>query len=216
MRKIYHIQISVQALEGSFSSRALKVILEANTGQDSLSGQIWHPEYHFDESQFAEAYAYMTQQRRLVHEKLQNDQPRPAWQAFGRLTHAAQDFYAHSNYVRLWLSYQSKNGAKGISPEVINPVAEEILNNPKLISGRIYYPWEVLSFIPGMATTMRRFLPEDSHTALNLDSPEQGHLFEYAFVAARKRTTYEFDHLCTTLSPDDLRLFTELITHVDH
>ena len=38
----------------------------------------------------------------VIRPALERSDPRQAWQAFGRLTHTAQDFYAHSNYVALW------------------------------------------------------------------------------------------------------------------
>ncbi len=42
---------------------------------------------------------------------------------------------------------------------------------------------------------MRRLLPADSHTSLNLDKPQRGPLFAFAFAAARKRTEREFLHI---------------------
>ena len=56
--------------------------------------------------------------------------------------------------------------------------------------------------MPGLAPVMRRVLPKDSHTYLNLDGPEQGPLFEYAFQAALKRTQKELDKILTGLEPD--------------
>jgi hypothetical protein len=208
MRKRYHIQITTQALEQHFSPRALKTIIKANTGQDSLAGQLWHPEYHFDASQFERGYAYMEEQLRLLGEALQGPAPRSAWVAFGRLVHAVQDFYAHSTYIRLW-AVKHASGSQLPPPEAVDPLDEDLLNSPELISGRIYYPWEVLSFV-GLAAIMRRILPEDSHTALNLDGPEQGPLFEYARVAAIQRTRHEFNQLCAFLSLQEIETFTDL------
>lgn len=207
MHKKYHIQITTQALQRHFSAHALENILKANLGQDDIAGQIWHPEYHFDASQFDQGYAYLAEQRLLSMEALINHESLPAWQAFGRLTHAVQDFYAHSNYIRLWLASQANSKDTGIAPEHTDPLDRQILDSPDLISGHIYYPWELISFLPGMATIMRRFLPQDSHTCLNLDSPKQGILFDYALVAACKRTTYEFEGICADLSPDQLQIF---------
>jgi hypothetical protein len=191
MKEAYHRQITMQALQDCFSRRALQAILSGNLGQDVLRGQIGHSEYHFDNNDFAGSYAYLAQQRQVILTELAHGSeqalPLVAWQAFGRLTHGVQDFYAHSNYVRLWLA-----GHPQAAPEQIDPLEDAILNSPELISGRIYYPLEVLAFIPGLEALVKPLLPRDSHTWMNLDSPRQGALFDYAFVAAEKRTRAEF------------------------
>lgn len=207
MKKRYHIQITRQALEEHLSSRALNTIIKANTKQDRISGQLGHPEYHYDDSEFELGDAYVDEQRRVVLTSLDRNNPVLAWQSFGRLTHAVQDYYAHSNYTRLWLQ---KNGDEENhpKPEDIEPLADDIISSPDLISGRFYLPWEVFSFL-GFASIMLRLLPEDSHTHLNLDCPEQGPLFEYAVAAACKRTSLEFDQLRQALSHQELDDFTD-------
>ncbi len=191
MKKEYHMSITIQALEPFFSDQALKTIIAANLHQDRLAGQIGHPEYHFDDSSFAEGNAYILNQRQLILKSLLENASLSAWQAFGRLLHAAQDFYAHSTYVRLWYKYQLSQHREP-KPEGIEPLEHVHLHHPELISGRIYLPWEILSFIPLFAPLMRRLLPADSHANLNLDNPARGPLFEYALVAARKRSLHEY------------------------
>jgi len=100
----YHVEICQRALSDAFHPTALEVLITANVAQDDLRGQIGHPEYHFDDSAFDAGYAYMEAQRRLVQDSLEMGDEPAAWRAFGRLTHAAQDFYAHSNYLALWLA----------------------------------------------------------------------------------------------------------------
>jgi len=200
MDKPYHSKIMTQALEKHFSKRAFDTILRANLRQDNLRGQIGHPEFHFDDNGIDQGNAYIAQQYEIIHAALADGSLVQAWEAFGRLTHAAQDFYAHSNYVKLWLdrSAQGLNpadiGSEIPLPEVITPSDPIILESPDLITGRIYLPWEILSFL-GLAPLMRRLLPGDSHTSMNLDNPRQGALFPYAMVAARKRTVGEFENL---------------------
>lgn len=186
MLKKYHIQITTQALQDFFSQRALQVILAANLNQDILRNQ-FHSEFHFDNNNFAGGNAFIAQQRKLLLEGLAQKLPQAAWEAFGRLTHAAQDFYAHSNYVRLWLSRHSQ-----ATPLQIDPQDDTILNNPELRTGRLYYPLEALAFVPGLESLVKPFLPRDSHTWMNLDSPRQDALFDFAFAAACKRTQVEF------------------------
>lgn len=207
MLQSYHQQICQRALEEIFSPRVLDFIITANLGQDQIRYQFGHPEFHYDDNAFEAGDAYIESQRKIVVAALtQNMGGLIAWQAFGRLIHAAQDFYAHSNYIRLWLAAQPKMELPD-SPEV-EALAPDILNHLELRSGRVYL-WDWLAFIPGLYSLAYRLLPEDSHTHMNLDSPKQGDLFPFAFEAAVKRTSHEFNHLAAQLSPDKLALFTD-------
>src|SRR5512133_1025838 len=106
-----HIDITRQALSERFSTVALGKIIEANVYQDRIAGQIGHDEYHFDNNAFEKSYAYIEEQRALAISSLEANEVPSAWSAFGRLTHTAQDFYAHTNYIDLWLSLRL-NGAR--------------------------------------------------------------------------------------------------------
>lgn len=209
MLKKYHLQITTQALQDFFSLRASQAILAANLRQDILRNQI-HSEFHFDNNNFAGGYAYIAQQRQLILEMLAQGQPLAAWVAFGRLTHTVQDFYAHSNYIRLWLARHAQ-----ATPGQIDSQDDTILNSPELRSGRLYYPLEVLAFIPGLEPLIKPFLPRDSHTWMNLDSPRQGPLFDFAFAAARIRTQAELltirDKIQSELGPNYLSIFTDTL-----
>jgi len=50
-------------------------------------------------------------------------------------------------------------------------------------------------------------LPRDSHGWMNLDSPERGPNFPYAFEAAVKRTKIEFERTTRDLPEDLCALF---------
>jgi hypothetical protein len=52
-------------------------------------------------------------------------------------------------------------------------------------------------------------LPRDSHGWMNLDAPERGSNFKYAFQAAVKRTTIEFKKTVKDLPRDLFRLFVD-------
>ena len=186
----YHIEIMLSALDG-FSPRALSAITNANIYQDSPRGQFGHDEYHFDNNAFDKSYAYMEEQRRLTTSSLQSNDAPAAWSAFGRMSHSAQDFYAHSNYITLWLSFF--DGKPPPAPHEIDPVDATLLNSPHLRSGKIYYPFEVLYYVRPLRPHVLSLLPRDSHAWMNLDSPEQGFKFDYAMQAAIKRTKIEFE-----------------------
>ena len=207
MLKPYHRAITAEALAGKFSKAALKAIVSANLGQDHwLRGQIGHDEYHFDRNAFEASWAYLERNRDQVRAALEAGEALPARQAFGRLTHAAQDLYAHSNYVPLWLDRFPEG--KWPPPAEIDPFDEAILQGPDLRSGKLYYPLEVLSFIPLVKELVIPHLPRDSHAWMNLDAPSRGPKFPYAFAAAVKRTRYEYEQIVRELSPEALRLFT--------
>ena len=189
MLKKYHIDICKRTLESSISDKALKAIIKANIAQDCLRGQFGHPEFHFDNNAFDSVYSYIKSQRQIIWNSiaLLND-PEPAWKAFGKLTHATQDFYAHSNYIRLWVDMHKTNNLPPIA--AVEPLRSEIINHPDLRSGQVHL-WDWLVYIPGFHWIAPRILPPDSHTHMNLDSPSQGQLFHYAFEAASKRTRIE-------------------------
>jgi hypothetical protein len=208
MLQIYHRVITSQALSGYFSPRSLEVIIAANLDQDHwLRGQIGHPEYHFDQNAFAKSRAYVERNRALIRPRLEAGNAVAAQQALGRLIHAAQDFYAHSNYVSLWLDRFPEE--KWPPAEEIDPLDEDLLNSRDLRSGKVYFPVEPFSWIPGLAALIVPLLPRDSHAWMNLDSPARGPKYAYAFNAAVKSTRHEFELSRQGLSPE---LFSLLIS----
>ncbi len=201
----YHIEIMLTSLGDRFSPRALSVITHANINQDRLSGQFGHDEFHFDNNAFDKTYAYIEKQRSIVISSVGSGDANSAWRAFGRFLHTVQDFYAHSNYITLWVSRFDKQTLLP-SPEV-DPVDPSLLNSPDLRSGKVYYPFELLYFIRKTRAFSLRYLPHDSHAWMNLDSPEQGFKFDYAMQAAIKRTVIEFEKTTEGFSEEMRRLF---------
>lgn len=201
-----HAEITTKALSGSFSPEILQVIIRANQHQDHLAGQLGHDEFHYDNNQITKSDAYLKQQRELVMDAIKQDDFEQAWMAFGRLLHTAQDLYAHSNYVRLWLSRFPDDNIP--APEEIDPLDERVMKDADLRSGKLYYPLELLSFIPGLDKVVIPHLPEDSHAWMNLDQPARGALFQYAFSAAVKRSRLEFDSIRGRLNENSFQRFT--------
>lgn len=204
MLRPYHIEIMHLALDERFSARALEKIIEANLYQDRLLGLIGHDEYHFDNNAFDKSHAYIEEQRALTISLLMKNDIPLAWAAFGRLTHTAQDFYAHSNYISLWRSHQKD----GVTLEEVEPMDLDLIDSPRLRSGKVYL-LEALAFIPPLKPLVMSLLPRDSHGWMNLDAPERGPNFQYAFHAAVKRTKIEFEHITKELPEDLCTLFVE-------
>jgi len=206
MLTIYHRAITTQALGEYFSPPALEAVISANLGQDHwLRGQIGHPEYHFDQNAFAESWAYLERNRAFIRPALEAGDALAAQQALGRLTHAAQDFYAHSNYITLWLSRTLQG--KWPLPEELDPFDGDLLKGPDLRSGKVYLPLELLAWIPGLSRLIVPLLPRDSHAWMNLDMPARGPKFAYAFAAAIRRTRYEYERTTNDFSSELLSIF---------
>lgn len=222
MHRRIHREITSRALINCFNPTVLEKIIQANLGQDGLRGQLRHPEYHFDNCRFTEGRDYIRVQREIIFNNLKylkrsnsfdykKEEIKLAWDAFGRLIHAAQDFYAHSNYVALWLAREHlriANKNQKIPVEKIDPLDPHLLYHSGLRSGQTYFPWDYLSFIRPLEPLIKRFVPLDSHTHMNLDTPERGSKFPYAYVAAYKRTRYESSSIMKVLPSDLLWLFT--------
>jgi hypothetical protein len=204
-----HKEMTREALMTHVSPRALEVVIAANCKQDSLPGQIGHDEFHFDNNAIDEGQRYISEQRGFVMASLLSTGVISAWIAFGRLTHTAQDFYSHTNYVSMWLDAHTQNGTPPAPPE-IDPVQKSLIESSKLRSGKVYLPMDVLYFVPFLRKLSLAFLPRDSHGWMNLDSPRQGVHFEYARAAAVKRTQYEFEVLRKILTPEMFAKFTDL------
>jgi hypothetical protein len=193
---IYHQQVMQRALAGRVSGRALGAMTRANLGQDSPVGLL-HYAWHFDNSLFAEGLAYMEACRA---EAARASEPGRAWAAFGRLAHAAQDFYSHSNYVALWHGQFPAGAAP--PPDHIDGLDPALLRHPKLVSGRVYLPWEVLTFVPRLKPLAKRLLPRDAHAWMNLDTPDTGPLFPYSIEAAVQRTAAEFERTLAVMGEE--------------
>jgi len=201
----YHIEIMFESLGDHLGARPLGVTTTANIKQDQIRGQVGHDEYHFDNNAFAKTHAYIEAQRALVGSSLREKDVMSAWRAFGRMTHTVQDFYAHSNYITLWLD--RFDGQAPPPPPEVDPLDPGLLNSPDLRSGKTYYPFEFLYFIHATRAFSLRFLPKDSHAWMNLDSPAQGFKFEYAMQAAIKRTRIEYEKTMTGLPRGLMHLF---------
>lgn len=203
----HHMEITRQALATDMSPRALERIIRANIAQDGLRYQLFHDHFHFDNNQFEKSYAYIEEQRARVHAHLTRGEAESAWQAFGRMIHPVQDFYAHTDYIPRWFS--RFDGTTPPAPEEVDPVSSEILNHPELRSGKLYYPLEALSFIPPLRKYILPLLPKDSHAHMNHDSHAHSERFDYVFHAAVKRTRLEFEKTIALLSSELLAQFVD-------
>ncbi|PKN92490.1 MAG: hypothetical protein CVU44_15260 [Chloroflexi bacterium HGW-Chloroflexi-6] len=202
MNTPYHISMTGEALGPYFSPVALKQIIAANLGQDSLGYQFAHDHFHFDNNSFVAGYAYVETCRQNTILAIRAGQVALARAEFGRLTHTVQDFYAHTNYTALWRELHP-----GATPEQIDPLFESCMTDPRLHSGRLYYPLEILYFVPFLREWVLPRLPKDSHAQMNKDEPSCPD-FEYARSAATHRTRVEWLRLAESLTDTEKTAFT--------
>lgn len=190
MKSKYHIEMTRNALGDTFTEKALRTIVRANVWQDRPRNQFGHDYIHFDGSAFEVGQAYIREQKRLIITSLQNKKPLKARKAFGQITHTWQDFYSHSNFVRLWLQAHPE-----AAPDEIDPSDPAILSSPELRSGVNYGLMEFISMIPLLSKWIVPRMPADSHAKMNMDGPETGPLFHYAIAAGQKRTAQLWQEL---------------------
>lgn len=188
----YHVSMTTEAIGVHFSSSALKEIIKANLSQDALYNLAGlKPYLHYDASLFDEANAYVESERTIV---LTAKNPTFQRQAFGRMLHTVQDFYAHSTYVRLWLA--QNGGAEKAQVQEIEPMVSDILMHPDLMSGDFRLAFDIFYHIPLVKKLARWiYIRPRSHEELNLDGPRCGAAFGFAEAAAVKRTRLEYEDL---------------------
>lgn len=202
MNEAYHVSMTEEALAPSFSPQALQQIVQANLGQDALIYQIARDHFHFDNNSFAASYAYIETCRQNAIQSVRSGDAAQARAEFGRLTHTVQDFYAHTNYTSLWRELHPN-----AAPDQIDPLLASCLNDPRLHSGRLYYPQEILYFVPFLREWVFPRLPKDSHAHMNKDEPSRPD-FEYARSAATQRTRLEWLQLAKMLTDAEKTAFT--------
>ena len=196
MQTEIHGTITRYALSCLLGEDDLRAVIRGNLAQDRLAGLIGHPEYHCDDSRFAETEAYIGEQNALCARLLGPDGDRErAMHALGRALHARQDFYAHSNYVPLWVA--EHGGLGRCAPADIAPCTDWT-SMAQLRSGDSSLAAHLLYAIPGLGSwLLRRRIFAHTHAAMHLDGPERGPMFAYAVSAATKHTRLELERLAT-------------------
>jgi len=188
----YHITLTRMALQGEFDVAALAEVVKANLGQDALRYQLGNkPHFHCDNNRIAESLAYVEAQHEVILvAAATGDDAQRMRAALGRLFHTVQDFYAHANYVDLWLATQRDPRPPA---EAIDGLDPALLSHPELRTGVTILLRDFIYYLPVLGSIAHKiFIPPGSHQEMNLDSPARGWRFRYAFVAAYQRTRAEY------------------------
>ena len=182
-----HTNITAKANDdsgGLLNVKQLRWVVKANRDQD------WHQtesKFHFDNCAFEEGVNYIQSQWSMI-DFCDDHYSEAALHAFGRLLHAVQDFYSHSDWVERHLDEESI------------PVWD--LDVKSLPSGLVSGTWKL-----GFPKKCSSGTP--SHGELNKDNrnsskgkvivnsgPHKGKsLFELAFEAAVRASIEQFDRL---------------------
>jgi hypothetical protein len=190
MELLYHTLITCQAVGDVFDPVALAQIIQANHRQDGILNQL-RGHLHFD-NRIDDGWDYIEAEHASLAELAAGQGSGDLLRAaFGRLVHTAQDFYAHTNYVRLWLAFNG--GLNETSPDDIDGLDAGLMRHPELHTGSfvLWRDWVYhVSIVKRLARSLH--VPPGSHEAMHLDSPVRGPEFAYAFAAACQRTRHEY------------------------
>jgi hypothetical protein len=187
----YHIELTNKSLGSFFTSMSLDEIARANVQQDSFLSLFGvEARRHVCDCMVNDSLAYIDEEHAKIAELA--TQPGEAARqraALGRLLHTVQDFYAHTNYVALWLA---ERGATTL-PREAGELDPRLLAHPELQVAQ-WLTWrEPFYYVPVVGQAMRRvWLPKNSHEAINLDSPRSGGHFHVAMAIAHQRTRGEY------------------------
>jgi hypothetical protein len=185
----YHRLITHEAIGEFFDPAGMQTIIKGNLSQDRPIKILLHPYRHVDDGLFAAAETYIRQEREQAVSLMAQGRRRQALLCFGRLLHTRQDFYAHSNWVALWVT---RHGG----PERNRPADVDICTDPvaeeELRSGKAAIHWFIACHLPLIGPWFAERAPADTHEAMNLDHPGRGPLFPFAVAAATKHTRQEF------------------------
>jgi hypothetical protein len=181
------------------SRRDQRTITRANRRQDAPAGQL-RPEYHVDGARsFADVQRllrYVAQQYQVIRTATTRRQQLQAW---GRITHAVQDLYSHSNYVEIYARVVGKPLSR-IRPRDI-PSLPEVMANPKYARFKAALQKQLRS---GTYKHNSKWNPDNwgpnSHRGMNKDRPgRRGH--RQAVAVAERHTRIEWTKVKPLLKP---------------
>lgn len=198
MNSLYHWLITLDALSLYFSEKALGELVLNNIRQDSIKNQLFHNEIHFDNNKISEGNQLISDYRSECIDAITSQNFPSARTHFGKLIHTAQDFYAHSNYARLYEKVVLSN--KDLRSIEYDCLSSEINHSKEFKSHTIHFPGDYFCIIPLFARWFGMNLPEDSHTRMNLDSPISDGPFYLAYALAVNRTRIEHQIIITNTS----------------
>lgn len=115
--KNVHRAITKEALKSVMSESCLDIVLTSNSGQDD--GDSEHvTKYHFDENTICEGSEQLDIWIKKIKENKQNKNLQ--MKLLGKMLHAIQDFYSHSNYLEKTIERKKLNSENVLPPVELN------------------------------------------------------------------------------------------------
>jgi len=141
-----HERITRDALgQFDFCEASITFIDKGNTSQDiPATAKFSAASHHFDCNEVGDSYGYMTERFNHALEQARtagkdNEARKRTLYAFGEMLHTAQDFYAHTNYVELWLVKSIDYTPSGMPLVKWNQIALKPKTRIGIRSGYFYY-----------------------------------------------------------------------------
>ena len=196
----YHIEITKNALQKFFTTPSLREIAHANVAQDSIFSFFGvETRRHVCDCTVTESMAYVDEEHaRIAALAARTTDGKEQRAALGRLLHTVQDFYAHTNYVALWVAEwaeESKLDSQEMlaAHQMTDGMASQLRDHPDLCVAQWCLWRDPIYYVPLLGKLMRRWwLPACSHEAIHLDSPQRGDYFAVAMAIARQRSLAEY------------------------
>jgi hypothetical protein len=160
MQAQYHVATTRQVLGGLLAQNALAQVVNANIGQDTLLAVLGAaPHHHFCDPVIERSLEYIESEHARIATLAGAPGSEQAQRAaFGRLLHTVQDFYAHSNYVDLWLA---QTGLE--PPPAVDALDPRLLHHPQLQIGDWVFWRDLVFYIPLLGPLVRRFWYRTTH-----------------------------------------------------
>jgi len=178
-----HEDITTEGLKAeNISDLSSEMIEDGNEGQDNIfSPNFNNGAHHFDNCMIEQGISYINaQQNRVVlfakDAPTDNDAKRKALEAFGELLHTAQDFYAHTNYVELFLANNPSSQPSDI------PIVDWNALPSNLRSGYFFYHGILANEVTVDRKTAIEGLNEEGINGRFVQSPDE---------LAKRRSTFE-------------------------
>ncbi|WP_238325492.1 HET-C-related protein [Leptospira inadai] len=171
--KHLHGEMTEEVLRSlGFSKKDIELVSNANKGQDYHQGT---PKFHFDGAEnfqqiMSGGMKYIEEQWDLINgEKSTKNE---ILQAFGRIAHAIQDFYSHSNYVELYLKNVGDPEGKVVSPVDV-PTFFEAMTSANLQSFRDILIKELRTGVFSVSNHFMGTEDPNDHYNMNHDDPSR-------------------------------------------
>jgi hypothetical protein len=136
---IFSITELVGSVRLKFSRQAHTEIRDANISTDSLTGDAWVAEKHFDNEEFPAATTRLLKLKSYIIGQITSPSPngKNARIALGGALHTIQDFYAHTNWVEMGNTGIDTRLGRTTIPKPPLSLQSSLMNDPGVLLPRV-------------------------------------------------------------------------------